>query len=430
MRRFCLILGVAVAVKGASIPVTEDPTASPIPVGMSHSWRYDTQTEPTHNLPAAWGGDCNTGTKQSPIDVVSTAVSIPSPDPGMVMSHLWEMDITGDLYNTDRHITYQITQNLKPFISGGPLTSTSNYVFDHMDFHFGSTDTQGSEHTIDGTKYPMEIQLVFYDGQFSDIHVAGASANVDALATISYFVELDSTDNADMKNIVDDLSSIANPILRKKRSAKKGKKARSNIDVAKSNVVKDVKIDLSKIFGLNVEDYYYYDGSMTSPSCTENVRWIISSKKLKISSTQLAEFRALQATDLTSAGSTDDIQDNFRPVQSLGSRTVNRRMKTFQIDPVAAQVFVSSITGAAVFHNLYNYLQQPEIAKAFSENPVADFFNNIPEIFQGEQEVVQQRSAQEYQQQQQAVYQQAVYQPQQYQQYLSPPQPAPVPVQA
>ena len=51
-----------------------------------------------------------------------------------------------------------------------------------------------------------------------------------------------------MKNIVDDLSSIANPILRKKRSAKKGKKARSNIDVAKSNVVKDVKIDLSKIF--------------------------------------------------------------------------------------------------------------------------------------------------------------------------------------
>ena len=92
---------------------------------MSHTWRYDTQTEATHSLPAAWGGDCSSGTKQSPIDVVSTAVSIPSPDPGMVMSHLWEMDITGDLYNTDRHITYQITQNLKPFISGGPLTSTS-----------------------------------------------------------------------------------------------------------------------------------------------------------------------------------------------------------------------------------------------------------------------------------------------------------------
>lgn len=419
----------AVAVKGASIPVTEDPAGS-VSVGMSHTWRYDTQTEATHILPNAWAGVCNTGTKQSPIDVVSTAVSIPSPDPGMVMSHLWEMDITGDLYNTDRHITYQITQNLKPFISGGPLTSTSNYVFDHMDFHFGSTDTQGSEHTMDGTQYPMEIQLVFYDGQFSDIHVAGASANVDALATISYFVEVDSTDNADLKNIVDKLSSIAAPTRRKKRSAKKARnamKARSTIDVAKSNLEQGVQIDLSKIFGLNVEDYYYYDGSMTSPNCTENVRWIISSKKLKISSTQLAEFRALQGANLS--GARDNIQDNFRPVQSLGSRTVNRRMKTFQIDPVAAQVFVSSITGAAVFHNLYNYLQQPEIAKAFSENPVADFFNNIPEIFQGEQEVVQQRSAQEYQQQQ-AVYQQAVYQPQQYQQYLSPPQPAPVPVQA
>ena len=55
----------------------------------------------------------------------------------------------------------------------------------HIDFHFGSVSTQGSEHTIDGNQSPMEMEMVFFDSAFSDHTAALASTNPDALATIS-----------------------------------------------------------------------------------------------------------------------------------------------------------------------------------------------------------------------------------------------------
>merc|ERR1712038_1578862 len=100
-----------------------------------------------------------------------------------------ELDITGDVINTGRHVTYQVTEGLRPYISGGPLDS--KYVLDHIDFHFGSADSQGSEHKMDGVQSPGEIQLIFYDGDkfssFADAHGATTPASAD-LATVSYMM--------------------------------------------------------------------------------------------------------------------------------------------------------------------------------------------------------------------------------------------------
>ena len=60
-----------------------------------------------------------------------------------------------------------------------------------MDFHFGSVDGQGSEHTVDGTQAPGEIYLVFYDGDaFATFAEASASTVADALAAVSYMVKV------------------------------------------------------------------------------------------------------------------------------------------------------------------------------------------------------------------------------------------------
>ena len=60
-----------------------------------------------------------------------------------------------------------------------------------MDFHFGATSSEGSEHTIGGKKYPMEISLTFYDGeQFTDIQTAAAAGTMGAMASVSYMVEV------------------------------------------------------------------------------------------------------------------------------------------------------------------------------------------------------------------------------------------------
>lgn len=115
------LLGVAVAVKGASVAVTEVPNTWVTLGNTAFTWKYDAQTEASLLDPANWGGVCDTGTMQSPINVEMNKLQVAKTDPGKVVNHLYELDITGDLINTDRHLTYQIKEGLKPYISGGPL---------------------------------------------------------------------------------------------------------------------------------------------------------------------------------------------------------------------------------------------------------------------------------------------------------------------
>ena len=55
--------------------------------------------------------------------------------------------------------------------------------------------------------------------------------------------------------------------------------------------------------------YYSYDGSLTTPPCTEGVRWFVLRSPAEVSSEQLARFAALYP-------------HNFRPTQPLNERTV------------------------------------------------------------------------------------------------------------
>lgn len=71
---------------------------------------------------------------------------------------------------------------------------------------------------------------------------------------------------------------------------------------------------LSSIISDEPTNYFSYLGSLTTPDCSENVSWMISTRFLKISSKELARFRELF----------DDknklLTKNFRPLQQLNSR--------------------------------------------------------------------------------------------------------------
>ena len=54
---------------------------------------------------------------------------------------------------------------------------------------------------------------------------------------------------------------------------------------------------------------YAYDGSLTTPPCTEGVKWYVLSKPVGLSAGQLQAFRVLY-------------KGNFRPVQPLNGRVL------------------------------------------------------------------------------------------------------------
>ena len=55
--------------------------------------------------------------------------------------------------------------------------------------------------------------------------------------------------------------------------------------------------------------YYTYDGSLTTPPCTEHVRWFVLKSPVQASATQVQQFATRYPNDA-------------RPVQSLNDRTV------------------------------------------------------------------------------------------------------------
>ena len=155
-------------------------------------WKYAAQTEGTANAPADWNNVnavCGTGTSQSPIDVVTADVMTEATDVGAIEAHNLDLNLDGYLANTGRLLSWMYFGYTRPTIRGGPL-GTKFYALSHINFHFGSTNTQGSEHTMDGSQSPMEMQMIFYDGTFQSIQDAQASTNPDALVGFSTLFEV------------------------------------------------------------------------------------------------------------------------------------------------------------------------------------------------------------------------------------------------
>ena len=67
------------------------------------------------------------------------------------------MQITGTLYNTGQSVIFKIERDSKrPInITGGPLVY--KYRFEELYLHFGSVDSKGSEHQINGHNFPAEV---------------------------------------------------------------------------------------------------------------------------------------------------------------------------------------------------------------------------------------------------------------------------------
>lgn len=150
----------------------------------------------------------------------------------------------------------------------GSMLKVGELSYELIQFHF---HTQ-SEHTIDGIRYPMEVHLVHKN------HDSGA------LAVVGIMFKQGET-NAFLQNFIDNLPQDAEAHY---------------MDQKMVNVA-DL---LPEAIG-----YYTYDGSLTTPPCSEIVTWIVMKAPIEASPDQIDKLYNL-------------MHNNYRPIQALNGREI------------------------------------------------------------------------------------------------------------
>ncbi|KAK3086570.1 hypothetical protein FSP39_020377 [Pinctada imbricata] len=252
----------------------------------SMSWGYD-----TNNGPATWCKDypVANGKRQSPIDIVPNSVS---QEPSLQNNPLrvtYKPEPDVDISNTGASVKVQMTQQSE--LTGGPLKG--KYRLEQFHLHWGSENSKGSEHTVNGKMYPAELHLVHWNAdKYSSFGEAADKS--DGLAVLGYFVKI-GKEHKGFKQITDHLKEIT----------KTGSHSPSPGKFDPSCLVKD---DISR--------YWTYEGSLTTPPLYESVTWIVFDDVMEISQEQLNGLRSIKNCENCC------IQNNYRPPVPICDRSV------------------------------------------------------------------------------------------------------------
>lgn len=238
------------------------------------------------------------GFQQSPINLLTNQiVHVPR---YQRFSFIWYKLLIKQAFmeNNGKTVQLFIEDPMQKFKHGG-LTGT--YKFLKIIFHWGENSSIGSEHVKNNHRYPLEMQLIHYNTRYEPEE---ALNKPDGLAILVVLFQISPHINQALNPIIDTLNEI---------------KEENSLAI------------IRQTFHLNdllPEDksYYRYKGSLTSPPCHESVVWTIFKNKLKISESQLMQFRLLK----TKSGY--NLVNNFRPVQPTNERIVTFYKEIHQFD--------------------------------------------------------------------------------------------------
>ncbi|XP_066419516.1 carbonic anhydrase 4 [Molothrus aeneus] len=264
-------------------------------------WCYQSQKceLPQCEGPAQWHHsyqDCK-GNRQSPVNIVTrNVVYEKSLQPLSFEGYAEQGSALWDLQNNGH--TVKVALDMSPKIGGGGLERKYKAVEFH--FHWGVLTEQqilspGSEHSIDGEKYPMEFHIVHIREDASDM--TEAKKTPDGLAVLAFFVEA-GKENKNYETLLSELKNID------------FKGASAKVDPLPLSSLLPPEEHLGR--------YYRYQGSLTTPDCYQGVIWTIFETPVQLSLSQLSQFAALHFDGKNST----PMMENFRPAQPLKGRRV------------------------------------------------------------------------------------------------------------
>ncbi|KAL3312307.1 hypothetical protein Ciccas_009098 [Cichlidogyrus casuarinus] len=239
--------------------------------------------------PHAWCKFCPEagGEKQSPINIIyskcSTDTSLSSLK--ITTKSSSKMTLIRKAHN------FQVSAPGAAELQGGPLQG--RYTLAQFHFHWDESSNNGSEHLINGKAFCSELHLVFVNSKYADF--AAALKQPDGLAVVGILLHTASSDMAGLTQLAEVLAKSA-----------------PNAECAMPN-----DYDLNSLLPGNLQNYFTYSGSLTTPPCTECVTWLVLSTAVPITEKTLDVMRNTHANckDCNTCS-------NARPVCPLGARCI------------------------------------------------------------------------------------------------------------
>lgn len=220
-------------------------------------WTYEGEAGPEHWAELSPKYEkCGAGTRQTPIDLASGEV---------VPMGLEDVEFQ---YGTAGATVLNNGHTIQVNVAEGNGIVLDGVTYGLIQFHFHTP----SEHTIDGASYPLELHLVHKDG----------SGN---LAVVGVMLEKGEKNPA--------LSQVWGKSLPRTEGKELALKAPIDLD------------------GLLPSDRaaYRYLGSLTTPPCSEGVKWIVLKSSVTMTTRQIAAFKKI-------------FPMNARPLQPINARSI------------------------------------------------------------------------------------------------------------
>lgn len=254
-RRAPFILAISTFAFLAAISVA--PVASAQATAAAHAphWGYSGADSPSHwaDLDPSFA-TCKTGKRQSPIDIKGATKD----------SSLAPIQIDY------KHAPLKIVDNghtIRVNVAPGSSITVNGTAYTLTQFHFH----RPSEEEIAGKKYAMVIHLV--------------NERAGGAAVIALLVKT-GAENPTIQKIWDNLPK----------------------EKDKENEVAGVTINAADLLPAD-QNYYNFDGSLTTPPCSEGVKWFVMKTPVEMSAAQIAAFAKLYPM-------------NARPIQPTDGREV------------------------------------------------------------------------------------------------------------
>lgn len=234
------------------------------------------------------------GTRQSPVDIKDDNVV---EDANLAeIAYDYQNDHEAEFVNDGVLPKCNLTKATH-FIRGGPLGHDYELVQYH--FHFSELGSSGSEHALNGKRYPAEVHFVHYKTEYGSL--AAAVKHSDGVAVIGALL--------DVSDLPDTEHALFDKDIRHFFHTKE-------VGMTLSAVVNPSKYGLS-----SKKDYFTYNGSLTSPPCCECVCWLLLGQPITISNESyrcLTDLQSLEDGLIADPG-------NWRPVQPINGRVIRRR---------------------------------------------------------------------------------------------------------